>query len=56
LIQDEADKTVMSIGASTTVSAYDVSVDYRSTTKDYAYGSIEDTQNVLAVGLGTASW
>ena len=51
---DEADHTVLSIGASTTVSAYDVSIDYRSTTKDYAYGSIEDTQNVLAVGLGTA--
>jgi hypothetical protein len=51
---DEADKTVMSIGASTTVSAYDVSIDYRQTTKDYAYGSIEDTQNVLALGLGTS--
>jgi hypothetical protein len=38
----------------TTVSAYDVSVDYRQTTKDYEYGSIEDTQNVLALGLGTS--
>jgi len=51
---EEADKTVMSIGASTTVSAYDVSIDYRSTTKDYERGNIEDTQSVVALGLGTS--
>jgi cytidine deaminase len=51
---EEADKTVMSIGASTTVSAYDVSIDYRQTTKDYERGNIEDTQSVVALGLGTS--
>jgi len=51
---DEADKTVMSIGASTTVSDFDVSIDYRQTTKDYELDSKEDTQSVVAVGLGTS--
>jgi hypothetical protein len=51
---DEADKTVMSIGASTTVGEYDVSVDYRNTVKDYAYGTIEDTQDVIAIGVSTS--
>jgi hypothetical protein len=51
---DEADKTVMNIGASTTVSDIDVSIDYRQTTKDYELDSQEDTQNVIAVGLGTS--
>jgi hypothetical protein len=51
---DEADKTVMHIDASTSMSGYDLGVGYRQTTKDYAYGTIEDTQNVLSVSLGTS--
>jgi len=51
---DEADHTVLSIGASTTVSAYDVSIDYRANTKDYEFAGVEDTQSVIAVGLGTS--
>jgi hypothetical protein len=51
---DEADKTSMNIGAATTVSDIDVSIDYRSTEKDYEFGDAKDEQNVIAIGLGTS--
>jgi hypothetical protein len=51
---DEADKTVLSIGASTAVGGYDVSIDYRQTTKDYELASVSDEQSVIALGLGTS--
>ena len=51
---DEADKTVINVGASTTVSDYDVTMDYRSTVKEYEFGSVEDTQDVIAVTIQTA--
>jgi hypothetical protein len=51
---DEADLTVMNVGISTTVGDYDLGADYRQNTKDYAYGSKEDTQSVIGVSLGTA--
>jgi len=50
---DEADLTVMSIGASTSVGGYDLAVDYRTNTKDYEF-LIEDEQSVIAVELGTS--
>jgi hypothetical protein len=51
---DEADLTVMSIGASTSMGAYDVAIDYRTNSKDYLYQNAEDTQAVVAVELGTS--
>lgn len=50
---DEADLTVMSIGASTSVGGYDLGIDYRTNTKDYEF-LIEDEQSVIAVELGTS--
>jgi len=50
---DEADLTVMSIGASTTVGGYDLGIDYRTNTKEYEF-LIEDEQSVVAVELGTS--
>jgi len=51
---DEADKTTMSIGASTSFDAYDVAIDYRNSTKDYLNANVEDTQSVVAVEVGTS--
>jgi flagellar hook-associated protein FlgK len=51
---DGGDKAVLSIGASTTVSDYDVSIDYRQNTLDYQYNDVQDTQSVVAFGLGTS--
>jgi len=51
---DEADLTVMNVGISTTVGDYDLGAKYRQNTKDYAYGSKEDTQSVIGVSLGTS--
>jgi len=50
---EEADLTVLSINAGTTVGAYDLSVGYRQNTKDYEY-VVQDTQDVVKVGLSTA--
>ena len=51
---DEADLTVMSIGASTSMGAYDVAIDYRTNSKEYEFGNKEDNQSVIAVELGTS--
>jgi hypothetical protein len=50
---EEADETVMSINAATTVGDYDLSLGYRQNTFEYEV-TAEDTQSVVALGLGTS--
>jgi hypothetical protein len=50
---EEADETVMSINAATTVGDYDLSLGYRQNTFEYE-AVAEDTQSVVALGLGTS--
>jgi hypothetical protein len=50
---EEADNTVMSINAATTLADFDVSLGYRQNTFEYE-AVAEDTQSVVALGLGTA--
>jgi hypothetical protein len=54
LDSEEADDTIYGLKAATTVGAYDLSVVYHNNTRDYALGSVSDTQNSIGVGLSTA--
>jgi len=50
---DEADDTTISVGMSTSVTDYDIAVDWKQTTREYLY-FVEDEQTVLHVGVSTA--
>jgi len=54
LDSEEADDTIYGLKAATSVGAYDLSVVYHNNTRDYALGSVKDTQNSIGVGLSTA--
>jgi len=54
LDSEEADRATYNVGASTTVGAYNVGVDYVNATSDYAVGDKSDTQTVLGLNASTS--
>jgi hypothetical protein len=54
LDSDEADRTTYNIGASTSLGAYSVGVNYVNATKEYSLGGVEDTQTAISVDAGTS--
>jgi len=51
---DEADQTSYSFGVSTTISDFDLAIDYTNSVNEFANDGIEDEQSVIHVGLATA--
>jgi hypothetical protein len=51
---DEADKTVTSIGLSTSVSDYDLAVNWSQREKAYQYDGQKDEQTVIGASIGTS--
>jgi hypothetical protein len=54
LDSDGADTTVMNIGLSTSLGAYDLAIDYVDSQLDYQYLDVTDDQSVIGVELSTA--
>jgi len=54
LDSDGADTTVMNIGLSTSLGAYDLAIDYVDSKLDYQHLDVSDDQSVIGVELSTA--